>query len=214
MTIINKDKELLNDMRSLEGYLKDELNIYEIEYRSDEEKFIRLRAKPNFPLLGKRLGKRMKIFASRISKLTTDEIGYLLENHELEISVDGGKELFSINEIEVLQEGREGSNTISNSKISIDLDCTVTPELKRAGYAREFVNRIQRLRKDLDLSVSDRIELHYNTEDSLKSAIEEHIDYIKNETLSINVSFNETLSGANAEIDGISVDFNIKKLSN
>ena len=47
---------------------------------------------------------------------TTDEIGYLLENHELEISVDGGKELFSINEIEVLQEGREGSNTISNSK--------------------------------------------------------------------------------------------------
>ena len=87
-------------------------------------------------------------------------------------------------------------------------------ELKRAGYAREFVNRIQRLRKDLDLSVSDRIELHYNTEDSLKSAIEEHIDYIKNETLSINVSFNETLSGANAEIDGISVDFNIKKLSN
>ena len=214
MTIINKDKELLNDMRSLEGYLKDELNIYEIEYRSDEEKFIRLRAKPNFPLLGKRLGKRMKIFAPRISKLTTDEIGYLLENHELEISVDGGKELFSINEIEVLQEGREGSNTISNSKISIDLDCTVTPELKRAGYAREFVNRIQRLRKDLDLSVSDRIELHYNTEDSLKSAIEEHIDYIKNETLSINVSFNETLSGANAEIDGISVDFNIKKLSN
>ena len=156
----------------------------------------------------------MKIFAPRISKLTTDEIDYLLENHELEISVDGGKELFSINEIEVLQEGREGSNTISNSKISIDLDCTVTPELKRAGYAREFVNRIQRLRKDLDLSVSDRIELHYNTEDSLKSAIEEHIDYIKNETLSINISFNETLTGANAEIDGISVDFNIKKLSN
>ena len=78
MIIINKNQELLSDMRSLEGYLKEELNVQEIDYRADEENFIEFKARPNFPILGKRLGKKMKGFASRISSLNFNEIKELM----------------------------------------------------------------------------------------------------------------------------------------
>ena len=213
MIIINKNQELLSDMRSLEGYLKEELNVQEIDYRADEENFIEFKARPNFPILGKRLGKKMKGFASRISSLNFNEIKELMSEQKIEIEVDNDVEVFTTDEIDILQEGKQNSNTISNRKISIDLDCTLTPELKRAGYAREFVNRIQRLRKDRDFEVSDRIALTYKAEDVLSAAIEEHLDYIMNETLSKSVKFEKNLNGVVTEIDDLALEFDIKQLN-
>ena len=213
MIIINKNQELLSDMRSLEGYLKEELNVQEIDYRADEENFIEFKARPNFPILGKRLGKKMKGFASRISSLNFNEIKELMSEQKIEIEVDNDVEVFTTDEIDILQEGKQNSNTISNRKISIDLDCTLTPELKRAGYAREFVNRIQRLRKDRDFEVSDRIVLTYEAEEVLSAAIEEHLDYIMNETLSKSVKFEKNLNGVVTEIDDLALEFDIKQLN-
>ena len=213
MIIINKNQELLSDMRSLEGYLKEELNVQEIDYRADEENFIEFKARPNFPILGKRLGKKMKGFASRISSLNFNEIKELMSEQKIEIEVDNDVEVFTTEEIDILQEGKQNSNTISNRKISIDLDCTLTPELKRAGYAREFVNRIQRLRKDRDFEVSDRITLTYKAEEVLSVAIEEHLDYIMNETLSKSVKFEKNLNGVVTEIDDLALEFDIKQLN-
>ena len=213
MIIINKNQELLSDMRSLEGYLKEELNVQEIDYRADEENFIEFKARPNFPILGKRLGKKMKGFTSRISSLNFNEIKELMSEQKIEIEVDNDVEVFTTDEIDILQEGKQNSNTISNRKISIDLDCTLTPELKRAGYAREFVNRIQRLRKDRDFEVSDRIVLTYEAEELLSAAIEEHLDYIMNETLSKSVKFEKNLNGVVTEIDDLALEFDIKQLN-
>ena len=213
MIIINKNQELLSDMRSLEGYLKEELNVQEIDYRADEENFIESKARPNFPVLGKRLGKKMKGFASKISSLNFNEIKKLMSEEKIEIEVDNNVEIFTTDEIDILQEGKQNSNTISNRKISIDLDCTLTPELKRAGYAREFVNRIQRLRKDRDFEVSDRIALTYKAEEVLSAAIEEHLNYIMNETLSKSVKFEKNLNGVVTEIDDLALEFEIKQLN-
>ena len=160
LTIVNSDAALLEDMRSLEGYVRDELNVQSVEYSADESAYIKLYAKPNFPLLGKRLGKRMKAFAGVIANLDIGQISELQNNCDIQLTVAGESETFSSEEIQVQQQARAGTNTVSNRQIAVDLDCQLTPELIRGGYAREVVNRIQRARKDQGFDVSDRCLLY------------------------------------------------------
>lgn len=181
LTIVNRDEALLSEMRALDGYVRDQLNVQEVSYSTDEEAYIELVAKPNFPLLGKRLGKRMKQFQAQIVQLQADDIATL--QAEGELIIDG--EMFDSSEIEVLQQAQPGTNTVSNSQIALDLDCNLTPALVRGGYAREMVNRIQRGRKELGFAVSDRIEVVYKADPELEQAAIEHSDYIMRETLAL-----------------------------
>ncbi len=181
LTVIHRDESLLEEMRALDSYIADELNVRAVEYSADENAYIELVAKPNFPVLGKRLGKRMKEFQKAIATMSADQIGELQASGSFEL--DG--ETFGPDEIEVLQVARDGTNTVSNSLIAVDLDCDVTPELKRGGYAREMVNRIQRARKDLGFEVSDRIDVVYAADGELALAATEHEDYIKGEVLAV-----------------------------
>ena len=153
LTVVNRDQALLDEMQSLDSYISEELNVQSVRYDADESQYLELVAKPNFPLLGKRLGKEMKRFQQAIKNLTAEQIATLQADGQIELE----GELFNTEEIEVLQNAREGTNTVSNSRIAVDLDCTLTPELIRGGYAREIVNRIQRARKEDGFEVSDRI---------------------------------------------------------
>ena len=121
-------------------------------------------AKPNFPVLGKRLGKRMKEFGARIQQLTREQIESLQETGA--ITIDG--ETFGADEIQVLREAKPGTNALSNRFISIDLDCTLDDELIAEGVAREVVNRIQRSRKEMNLNVSDRITVSYRGAEAVR----------------------------------------------
>ena len=206
LTIVNSDTALLEDMRSLEGYVRDELNVQSVEYSADESAYIELYAKPNFPLLGKRLGKRMKAFAGVIANLDIGQISELRSNGDIQLTVAGESETFSSEEIQVQQQARAGTNTVSNRQIAVDLDCQLTPELIRGGYAREVVNRIQRARKDQGFDVSDRVAVTYAAQGELAQAIAEHRDYIMGETLCLDLQSvdEEALSegAAVTDIDG------------
>ena len=96
-----------------------------------------------------------------------------------------------MDEIEVFQKPKEGTDTISNSFVAIDLDCELTPELIRGGYAREVVNRIQRARKEMRFNVSDRIRVTYSAEGELKEAINEMSEYITGEVLAVEIEMGE-----------------------
>ncbi|NKC01403.1 MAG: isoleucine--tRNA ligase [Pseudomonadales bacterium] len=181
LTVINRDQALLEEMQALGTYIADELNVQQVAYDADESSYIELVAKPNFPLLGKRLGKEMKRFQKAIATLDADAIAQLQAEGEIEL--EGEK--FSSEEIEVLQRAREGTDTVSNSRIAVDLDCQLTPELIRGGYAREMVNRIQRARKEDGLDVSDRIHVVYAADGDLSAAAEEHSTYISGEVLAL-----------------------------
>ena len=208
LVIINRDESLLDEMRQLDDYLKDELNVREIDYSADEASYIELIAKPNFPLLGKRLGKRMKEFQQAIAALSVEDIAQLQADGQLEVN----GEIFNVDEIEVLQQARAGTNTVSNSKIAVDLDCELTPDLVRGGYAREMVNRIQRARKDLGFDVSDRIDVRYAAGGELKNAASEYADYIAGEVLAVSWQESEPAQGwESAEIDGMSFRFYLVK---
>ena len=116
ITIIHRDESLLEDMKSLEGYVRDELNVREVRYSNDEGDYIDLAAKPNFSLLGKRLGKNMRDYQKKIGAMTFDEISSFQQSGEIRIE----EEVFSLEEIEIFQKPKEGTATISNSFIAIE----------------------------------------------------------------------------------------------
>ena len=217
LTIVNSDTALLEDMRSLEDYVRDELNVQSVEYSADESAYIELYAKPNFPLLGKRLGKRMKAFAGVIANLDIGQISELQSNGDIQLTVAGESETFSSEEIQVQQQARAGTNTVSNRQIAVDLDCQLTPELIRGGYAREVVNRIQRARKDQGFDVSDRVAVTYAAQGELAQAIAEHRNYIMGETLCLDLQSvdEEALSegAAVTDIDGNRLRLSIQRRS-
>ena len=210
LTIVNSDEGLLDDMRLIEQYVREELNVQVIEYATDESAYIELCAKPNFPLLGKRLGKRMKAFAAAIDALTAEQINALQQSGDVELTVDGETESFNAEEVRVQQQARAGTNTVSNSQIAVDLNCELTPELVRGGYAREVVNRIQRARKDMNFSVSDRVAVNFAATGQLAQAIAEHRDYVMQETLCVDLAADlATGTGAETEIDGHPLRFTL-----
>ncbi len=180
LTIIHKDKSLLNEIAKLEWYIKGELNIKKIEYATNESDFIKVYAKPNFRVLGKRLGKDFKKFKDIIESLSKEEIFELESNEFIMLKA----EKFNTEDIQLFREAKEGTGAVSNRFISINLDCTLTDALIMEGKAREVVSRIQNGRKDSGFEVSDRVEILFWAELSLTSAINEHIEYISQETLS------------------------------
>ena len=213
LTIVHRDAALLDEMKTLESYLKGELNVKAIRYDSAEEAYVERAAKPNFPLLGKRLGKRMKEFAGAIKNLDAAAIDALQGSGQVEIL----GEVFTDSEIEVLQSPRAGSGAVSNRQVSVVLDCELTPELVAEGWAREAVNRIQRARKDFGFEVSDRIEVAYHGDPELIAALQTHARYISAEVLA--VSFVEAHvdsaaeGGLDVEIDGKSARFSLQRVS-
>jgi isoleucyl-tRNA synthetase len=207
LTIIHRDEELLTELARLEDYVKTELNVLEVNYESDESAYIDLVARPNFPVLGKRLGKRMKEFQNAIGALNAEEIGGLQETGSIEI--DG--ETFDTTEIQVMQQAHEGTGTVSNRFIAVDLDCSLDESLIRGGYAREIVNRIQQHRKEMALNVADRIRVVHEGDPELQQAAREHGDYIGEATLAVAFESGSVSGGVDTEIDGRKFTFTIEK---
>ncbi|WP_419168807.1 isoleucine--tRNA ligase [Halobacteriovorax sp.] len=186
LSVIHKDQALLDEIKKLEGYIQSELNVKSVEYTTDEDNYIKLYAKPNSPVLGKRLGKEFGKFMGMISKLGAAELNELEEKGSLELA----GETFAPSDILIFREAKEGTQALSNRYISIDIDTNLNEELILEGLAREVINRIQRTRKDSGFNVEDRIEVNFNATDLLAKAIETHTDYITKETLanSLNAS--------------------------
>ncbi|HEY5647410.1 MAG TPA: isoleucine--tRNA ligase [Pseudomonadales bacterium] len=209
LTIIHRDTEILDGLKRLEDYVKSELNVLEVRYASDENAYISLVAKPNFPVLGKRLGRRMKEFQAAISALGPEEISRLQETG----SIDVAGESFGTDEIQVLQQPRPGTNTVSNRFISVDLDCELDEALIRGGYAREIVNRIQQRRKEMGLNVADRIEVVYDGDAELLKAAAEHRGYIMEATLAVAYEQGPAAAGMDTAIDERPFRFGVSRAS-
>lgn len=183
LIIIHKDQAILDEIKKLEVYIKNELNVKTVEYSNQENKFISLFAKPNAPVLGKRLGKDFSKVKNKINELNPDSLFALEEGKSIEL--EGHK--LSPEDVLIFREAKEGTNSLSNRFISIDLDCKLDEGLLLEGMAREVVNRVQKTRKELDFNVQDRITIFYEAEGNLSEAIEKHGDYISKETLATEI---------------------------
>ncbi len=207
LTIIHKDKDLLSEISKLEDYIKTELNIKDIKYSTKEDEFITLYAKPNLPVLGKRLGKEMGKFMGMIKNLSSDDVVKIEEQGSISL---GGQD-FSAEDFLIFREAKEGTQALSNRFISIDMDTKLTDELIAEGLAREVVNRIQRTRKESGFNVEDRIQISFQASDKLKSAIEAHKDHIMKETLTEDLTFSTDSLDHEFDVDGEKLAISLSK---
>jgi isoleucyl-tRNA synthetase len=163
---------------------------------------VQIFAKANFPVLGKRLGPKMKSVAAAISKLSRDEL-LKLESGE-SIGIEG--EAITQEGVDVRRSPKPGHEQLQTDQlISIELDPTVTEAQIREGLSREVIRRVQMARKNADLNLDDRIELNISCRGDIESAVKEHLAKIQSETLALKVSINGSFSGSHSEksdIDG------------
>lgn len=209
LSIIHKNRAILDEIKKLESYIKAELNVKLLEYSTDESKFINLFAKPNAPVLGKRLGKQFGKYRKLISDLKEKDLDKLEEKGKLEL--DG--ESFSCDDILIFREAKADTQALSNRYISIDMDCDLNQDLIDEGLAREVVNRIQKSRKDLRFNVADRVSIVFEGDQELENAINKHGKYIAKETLAsklIKDKIDES-SALEYKIEKYRIKFNIIK---
>ncbi|MAI55134.1 MAG: isoleucine--tRNA ligase [Gammaproteobacteria bacterium TMED95] len=183
LKVLHQDTALLSEISKLEGYILTELNVKSVRYETNESDYIDLFARPNSPVLGKRLGSRFKHFKQRIDALSSAEIQAL----QTEKSITLDDQTFSIDDVLVFREARPGTDAVSNRFISIDLDTTLDDELIAEGLAREMISRIQKHRKDLGLQVVDRIHLSASGSNDLMAALDLHRSYVLKETLGLDL---------------------------
>ncbi|MEX1013424.1 MAG: isoleucine--tRNA ligase [Waddliaceae bacterium] len=167
----------------------DELNVHLVEFVEDETQFVRYVAKPNFRLLGKRAGKQMNILKSAIESLERSELELLMQGKTISIDLEGSPFPLAPEEVVVDREVREGLVASSVHGITIALDTTLNETLILEGLAREIVNKINTMRRDADLDVSDRIEVKMETTNLVKQAFDAHKDYITHEILAVRFDF-------------------------
>jgi len=163
--------------------LRDELNVREVRFLQGAEELVTLRATPRFRELGKRFGGRTQQAAAAIKQLDTHTLRALARGEPVQIELDGARHALGPDELEVHEEARGELVVESAEGATLALDPHVTEELRLEGWARELVNRIQRLRRDSGLEVSDRIVLQIHAGGDLRRAAEQHADYIAGETL-------------------------------
>lgn len=207
LVVIHKEEKILNGISKLESYIQNELNVKAVEYSTEEDKYIKLFAKPNSPVLGKRYGKEFGKLMGMIKKLDSETLASYEANGSME--VDGKK--LSGDDILVYREAQDGSNAVSNRWISIDLNTTLTKDLINEGLAREVVNRIQKTRKEQNFQVDDRINLIIDTEKDFQEIISDHLSYIKKETLAKDILFNSVKEGVDFEIEGFKLKMSCSK---
>ncbi len=209
LTVYHDDAAMLADLRAVAGYLQDELNVEAVRYGSDASAVVTMNARANFRVLGKRLGKRMPEFKAAIEALDPSALRTLSDTGEVEVL----GERFTTQEIEVEKVARAGSEVATNGDITVELDTRLDERLQRKGLAREFVNRIQRARKDLDFNVADRIAVEYRVAPRLAEAIADHAAYIAGEVLAVSLSAGQAEGGVAADIDDEPVLFTLKRIT-
>ncbi len=208
LTIIHKEEKLLQEIKKLSDYIQTELNIKNIEFDTNEDKFINLYAKPNLPLLGKKLGKDMGKFKSLIEKLDSTK---LTEFEEIgTITLEGIT--FFPDEILIFREAKPGTEAMSNCFISIDIDTVLDQNLINEGLAREIVNRIQKSRKDLNFNVGDRISIVLHGDSTLMNVANQFRDYITGETLATELTESTTKQELEYEIDEWTFSLGLKRV--
>ncbi len=202
-------------LRKVEGLVKAEVNVKEIDYLTPDNTFISKKIKPNFVALGKKLGPKMKAVASALAAFTQEDIARLEKEAQYYLSIDGEPVILQIGEVEISSEDIPGWTVANKGSLTVALDVTVTPELEAEGNAREFVNRIQKIRKDSNFELTDRIEVKVSAPNGLKESLAQYKDYICAEILADKFEIvSELEDGLEIDINDIALKVNVLKKGN
>ena len=184
-------------IKTVEQIILAEVNVKGIEYMEDTGGIVVKKVKPNFPKLGKRYGPKMKEVAAIINSFSKDDIAHLEKSGRLtKNGID-----FTLEDVLIHSEDIPGWSVATDGPLTVALDINVTEDLRREGIARDFVNRVQNLRKDLGLEVLDKINIEVERDGGmLNSALTSFEEYISTETQALSLEFKDKVTDA-AEVD-------------
>ncbi|MCC8019236.1 MAG: isoleucine--tRNA ligase [Rikenellaceae bacterium] len=199
------EEGLKERIEQVEGLIKSEVNVKDIDLIEDTTGLITKKIKPNFKTLGPRYGKYMKAISALVAGFSQEDIARLETDGAAVLDVDGEKLDVTIADFEITSEDMPGWLVATEGKLTVALDVTVTEELCREGVARELINRIQNIRKESSFEVTDKIKVVISDAPLVCDAVQEHRDYISSQVLAVSLTLEADPQGMfvnDADIDG------------
>ena len=189
-------------IEAVSDLILSEVNIKTIEFIEETNGILEKKVKANFKTLGKQLGPKMKLAAAQIAQLSQDAIATIERDNAYEIDLDGEVFTLTRESVEISFDDIPGWLVASNEGTTVALDITLTDELKQEGIARDFVNRVQNLRKEMGFEVQDKIKVTVqNTNDLIASALASNKEYICTETQAFALDMADSVDGSEIEMD-------------
>ena len=208
------DKYFREKFEAVKDLILAEVNVKEVEYIDDTASILVKKIKPNFKTLGPRYGKLMKDISSSIASLTPKEIVAFENNGNHTVTINGQQIVLTTEDVEIISEDIPGWQVANDGKLTVALDITVSDDLRYEGIAREFVNRIQNIRKENGLDVTDKITVFIEDHEFVHEAVKRHSSYIASQTLATAVNLTHSFPGNNVrdvEIDEVVVKVEVRK---
>ena len=207
--IDGNNKDLIGDLEEL---IKEELNVKKVTYISDLSKYMDFEVKPNFKVVGKIFGPKIKLYQEELSKLTSEDIKFIDNGEAYTMTIDG--ELYDITKdmVDIRITAKEGYDTQKDENNFIILNTNLTESLINEGVTRELISKVQNMRKIKDFDVADRIKLYYEASEEFDKIINEFNEMIKKETLSLDIIKTEGLKES-FDLNGIEVKLDVEKVT-
>jgi isoleucyl-tRNA synthetase len=205
------DKNFTEKFEAVKDLILAEVNVKEVEYIDDTAGILVKKIKPNFKTLGPRFGKLMKDVSNVINAMDQKAIAMFEANGSYMITINGGEIALTPGDVEIISEDIPGLQVANDGKLTVALDITVTEELRNEGIAREFVNRIQNIRKDNGYDVTDKIKVEIEDHEFVNEAITKHAAYIGAQTLASSVKIVTDLKGS--DVKEIEIDEAVVKIA-
>jgi isoleucyl-tRNA synthetase len=196
------NEEFQKNVEAVKDLILSEVNVKEIEFLTDSSGILVKKIKPNFKSLGPKFGKHMKAIAAEVNKFVQEQIAEIEQTGIYNLEIEGEKIQLSMEDVEISSQDIPGWLVASEGKLTVALDVTISEKLREEGIAREFVNRIQNIRKDRDFKVTDRIRLKMKSHEGINSAIQSNLNYICTEILAESLDIVDEISAT----EGVPVD--------
>ncbi|WP_068466769.1 isoleucine--tRNA ligase [Candidatus Protochlamydia phocaeensis] len=187
--LVSSDPRVLSFLKDQQHLIAEELNVKKILFSENEGEFVSLKAKPNFRVLGKKVGKLMRLAQTAIESFDQKELELLLNDHTVVVHLEGKPVMLTSEDVQVERVVHEGIIAANEGLITIALETNLDEQLLQEGLAREIVNKVNTMRREADLAVTDRIKLHMQTTDRVVSCFRHFQDYICHEVLAVEVQF-------------------------
>ncbi|MFW5889971.1 MAG: isoleucine--tRNA ligase [Marinilabiliaceae bacterium] len=191
------DDHFESQVEAVKNLILTEVNVKEIEYLKDVTGVLVKKIKPNFKTLGPRYGKKMKAISAALNAMTQEEIARFERKGQFELDIEGEKVEIGREDAEIISEDIPGMLVANDGRLTVALDINITAELKEEGIARELINRIQNLRKDSGLEVTDKIRINIRKHENINHAVERHRNYISDQTLAQEINLVDSCNSNN-----------------
>ncbi|MGL4539421.1 MAG: isoleucine--tRNA ligase [Candidatus Rhabdochlamydia sp.] len=200
--IVSSNAKVLKQLELQKQLIADELNVKEVIFKEDETPFVLLSVKPNFRVLGKKVGKLMSAVKAALENLSQKELNQVLTEKQYELIIEEETIILSPEDITIERQVKEGLVASTADSVIVALDTLLDEALLLEGLARELVNKINTMRRDLSFEVTDRIEICLNTTDKIKQALSIHQDYVMMQVLGVKLELNSNEEGTVWDLNG------------